>query len=587
MRHGCPATDRERCSAGGGGVPSGFMGGPGEKISVVIPVRDRGVELDACLASLSRQRRAPGFEVLVVDDGSRVPVVVGPRAAFRTSVLRQVPLGVARARNLGLRHARGEIVVFIDSDCIAAPDFLACIAAGTARHPDDVAFQACLRNEEPTLTASMERLRLAAIQQVTLQSSGHIRYANTSGFALRMSYFGDDRELFDPGAIRGEDTLLLNRLYDEGRMPRYLPDAVVFHCPPLPARRYVMKHFSIGYRAGAVRRQLARRDARTLSARERTGMLGRMWRISTQQRLSRRTLPATLLSYTFELVGRATDRVVGMRRDRTAVLSCRLDRVRAQEIVARITGCASAGRDLTVTYLTAWTLVQAEREQGFRSLLRDFDLVYADGYGVVLALLLTKLQRVKKVTANDFCGDLFREVANRGLRVVLIGGAEGTSTEAARKLRATAPGLDVVGCASGYMSSEEDAAFTNQVKQLRPQLVVVGMGQPLQERWVSEHRSDFPGAVFFCVGGLLDVICGRTSVPPVWVRRFGFEWLYRLGTRPRATWRRYVIGLPVLAFYVVLHAMKAWFPRRSPGGPATHDAPDRSEPRRLRHGESR
>lgn len=233
----------------------------GRALSVVIVVRDRRDEIEECLSSLSTQKGAPDFEVLVVDDGSRDRLEIDENPAFPLIILCQAPMGIACARNLGLRHASGDVTLFIDSDCLAAPDLLARVAEGAERHPDDVAFQAHLQGRDTTLAASVEHLRLQAIQEATLQPSGHIRYANTSGLALRMSHFCGDRDVFDPGQIRGEDTSLLDALYDEGRIPRYLPEAKVFHCPRTPLWRYAKKRFWVGYHTAAVRRRIARKHS--------------------------------------------------------------------------------------------------------------------------------------------------------------------------------------------------------------------------------------------------------------------------------------------------------------------------------------
>jgi glycosyltransferase involved in cell wall biosynthesis len=94
------------------------------RVSVVVPVRDDLHRLTACLDALAAQRVTGGVEVLVVDDGSAVPVagVLGDRPNL--VVLRQSPAGSYAARNRGLRAATADVIAFTDADCVPHPDWL-------------------------------------------------------------------------------------------------------------------------------------------------------------------------------------------------------------------------------------------------------------------------------------------------------------------------------------------------------------------------------------------------------------------------------------------------------------------------------
>lgn len=521
------------------------------KLSVVIPVRDRPAELKSCLASLAQQYQPPRFEVLIVDDGSRDPLPQSESWPFSVRILRQARLGIACARNLGLQYCTGDAVLFIDSDCIADFRLFERIEQGLDQYSQDVAFQLHLFSGSSGLAQAMEGLRLQGIQQVALQPNGHICYANTSGFVLRMSFVRQKSHLFEPGAIRGEDTLLLNQLYTENQVPRFLSNAIVRHCPQMVWWRYVWKHFSIGYRAGGARRQIASQHNKTLSGGKRLGMFSALRRIAAEQKLNWLTLPMTLFSYGLEVLGRGLDRMVGMRPGRVRILSTVVDIVRAQEIIARLISAALHGDSLTACYVNAWSLVQAERDPEFARILNDFDLVYADGVGASMTALLTQHLRVKKVTASIFYPDLFCELALRKVTVALVGGREGVTHAVCRKLQLEMPTLRVIACASGYMDQAAESRFIEQIKRSRPQVVIVGMGQPLQEQWVLKHRGAFPTTSFLCVGGMFDLIISRHQSMRARTGRVGLEWLYRLLAEPRHTWRRYLLGIPSLAFYVL------------------------------------
>ena len=91
-------------------------------VSVIVPVRDDPERLGACLAALARQTLPPEqYEVVVVDNASRVPVTVD---APGVRVVREPQIGSYAARNRGLRVTTAPVVAFTDADCLPAPDWL-------------------------------------------------------------------------------------------------------------------------------------------------------------------------------------------------------------------------------------------------------------------------------------------------------------------------------------------------------------------------------------------------------------------------------------------------------------------------------
>src|ERR1700733_3258638 len=95
--------------------------------------------------------------------------------------------------------------------------------------PAENCFQLRLIGNCANLVGSAEQLRLIALQRHLLQPNGRIRYLNTAGFAIRRSKVSEDGNLFNPIAVRAEDTLLLATLVRLGELPIFVPDAIVQH----------------------------------------------------------------------------------------------------------------------------------------------------------------------------------------------------------------------------------------------------------------------------------------------------------------------------------------------------------------------
>lgn len=519
-------------------------------VSVIIPVRDRWDGLNRCLQSLTQAQHSTDYEVIVIDDGSKEvppPEIEEWKASLPIKLIRQVPLGVAAARNLGILSSTGDVLLFIDSDCVLDGNFLANLTASIDSHPHDIAFQPKIIGGGKKPGAIVDNLRLTAVQQSLVADGGYIRYVDTAGFAIRRSFL-DGGDLFDLSLRRGEDTSILLKLYEKGKLPRYVPEAVVEHAPDRTVCQYVLRHFGIGYHTGPARHKV-KKSKILMNTSQWWNTFRNLRKIRAARKYSRFYLFATMLAYILELLGRFAYVLCGIRPGRTSILSTHVDPVTQEEVQARIISSAVHRRGMFVTYLTGWSLVLSHKDPQFRQLLNAADLCYADGAGVVFSMLCSSFRRLKKVTANDFYFQFFEEIANRELSFALIGGEQGVADAAAARITERVPSANCVFRSSGYFSDE--TPVIDKLLQLKPHVVILAMGQPIQEERAYRWSRLMPDTVFYCVGGLFDVISGRVTIPPVWVRHCGFEWLHRLVHSPRLLWRRYVLGIPILGLYIL------------------------------------
>ncbi|MSU91716.1 glycosyltransferase [Rhodobacteraceae bacterium 2CG4] len=115
------------------GPSSGAAAAP--RVSVVIPHLNHAAALRRCLDALAAQRGAPPFEAIVVDNGSREPPAAVVADFPFARLLAEATPGPGPARSTGARRARGDILAFLDADCLAGPDWLATLAAWLDAHP--------------------------------------------------------------------------------------------------------------------------------------------------------------------------------------------------------------------------------------------------------------------------------------------------------------------------------------------------------------------------------------------------------------------------------------------------------------------
>jgi len=259
--------------------------------SIVIPVYNDWIPLDQCLQSLARQANAPPFEVIIVDDGSMESAPEFIRCStqgYPSTVIRQSHSGIPAARNQGIRTSKGIVLLFIDSDCRLQANCLAALSSTIAYSPQHDCFQLRIVGNCSNLVGRAEELRLITFQDHMLQQDGRIQYLNTAGFAMRRARADIETGVFDPVALRAEDTLLLANLMQEGELPLFVPDAIVEHSIPLSLIGCLRKDIRTVYLEGKAYDIIASKGVRIrVTHRERLRLLSAMWKTAGQRSIGR------------------------------------------------------------------------------------------------------------------------------------------------------------------------------------------------------------------------------------------------------------------------------------------------------------
>jgi glycosyltransferase involved in cell wall biosynthesis len=259
--------------------------------SIVIPVYNDWKPLEQCLQSLTEQTNPPDFEVIIVDDGSTDAAPEYIRSwvqGYSSIVIQQAHTGIPAARNRGIRAAKGAVVLFVDADCRLQADCLAALSSMIAQSPQHDCFQLRLVGNRSSLVGRAEHLRLSTFQNYMLQPDGCIRYLNTAGFAIRRESADIEPGLFNPVALRAEDTLLLAKLMQDGKLPFFVPDAVVEHAIPLSLMQCVRKDIRSVSLEGTAYGIIASKGVRIrITHRERLVLLWSLWKAAGQNSIGR------------------------------------------------------------------------------------------------------------------------------------------------------------------------------------------------------------------------------------------------------------------------------------------------------------
>jgi N-acetylglucosaminyldiphosphoundecaprenol N-acetyl-beta-D-mannosaminyltransferase len=247
-----------------------------------------------------------------------------------------------------------------------------------------------------------------------------------------------------------------------------------------------------------------------------------------------------------------------------------LTRRHAAEAIVRL---AQTGRKSYVVKPYSEFMPPAAKDTSIRALLNDAALCLPDGAGILWAahylslrggtlraliqLKLSLLSLIFRPSAIrkplpeamhgvDFTWEMLHALDQAGLSVYLLGGTPEESRGAMKKIASRLPSLRITGARPGYLKQNDGAIA--EINAARPDVLLVAMGFPRQERWIAENLPLLDVKVAVAEGGSFTFISGAIGRAPGWMRRSGLEWLYRLLRQPSRLRRQ--LALPVFVWLV-------------------------------------
>lgn len=212
------------------------------------------------------------------------------------------------------------------------------------------------------------------------------------------------------------------------------------------------------------------------------------------------------------------------------------------------------GRKGYVCVSDVHSLMKASRTHGLLDVFCKAALVLPDGMPLVWAGRRAGAKDMGRVCGPDLLPELLAVGAVHGWKNYFVGGRPEVTALLRKNLEELVPGVQIVGTSCPpfrKLSAEEDAALAADINAARPDIVWVGLGAPKQEYWMAEHRGVLEASLLIGVGAAFDMHAGKIPRAPVWMRRAGLEWLYRLSREPRRLWRRYLVTIPQFVTSVV------------------------------------
>jgi N-acetylglucosaminyldiphosphoundecaprenol N-acetyl-beta-D-mannosaminyltransferase len=243
------------------------------------------------------------------------------------------------------------------------------------------------------------------------------------------------------------------------------------------------------------------------------------------------------------------------RAGRIDVLGVGVDPITVAELHAEIARLVRDGRLGLVLNVNAHCLNLCFEDSALRDSLNGADVVFCDGAGVMLAARILGGRIPARITYAAWIWRLADFAAAEGFSLYFLGARPGVAQEAARRLGKSYPDLRIVGVRHGYFDhsagSAENEAILEEINAASPDILLVGLGMPLQERWLTQNRHRLDARVALSGGAVFDYVSRGVRRGPRILTERGFEWLARLLLEPRRLWRRYLLGNPLFLLRVL------------------------------------
>lgn len=236
------------------------------------------------------------------------------------------------------------------------------------------------------------------------------------------------------------------------------------------------------------------------------------------------------------------------------VLGVGIDPLPLDEMLGCIMQTIANNRRALVAHANITGLNLAYEQDWLRAFFNHCDLVYCDGMGVVVGARWLGKRLPERYTLADWVWLLAEGAARQNASLYLLGNPPGVAERAAENLQKRFSALRIAGAQDGFFEKtpgcSENEAIIEQINTAEANILLVGMGMPLQERWLMENWDQLGVNVAITCGALFEYLSGDLPRGPHWMTQHFLEWLARLFISPRRYAWRYMRDLPLFTYRI-------------------------------------
>jgi N-acetylglucosaminyldiphosphoundecaprenol N-acetyl-beta-D-mannosaminyltransferase len=228
--------------------------------------------------------------------------------------------------------------------------------------------------------------------------------------------------------------------------------------------------------------------------------------------------------------------------EKVDIIGIPVDNLTQEEAIKKLIKFIEEKKFHFVFTLNSENATKVLENRDFLDIVKKADLVVPDGIGIILASRILKTPLKERIPGIDLSFKLMEIANEKGYKITLIGGKLGVSEKAKENLEKIFKNIKILKTYNGYFKDDEENKIVDEIENLNPDILLVGMGSEKQEIWIWKNREKFKNiGVCIGVGGTLDIWAGIKKRAPIFIQKIGLEWLYRALIEPKRVVRLFKI----------------------------------------------
>jgi len=245
------------------------------------------------------------------------------------------------------------------------------------------------------------------------------------------------------------------------------------------------------------------------------------------------------------------------------ILGTGFSRINMENTLKIIEKLITNGRKSQVCVTNAYSLVLMQKDKEFEDITNSASLVVADGKLLVWISRLYGEPIPERVAGPDLVYEFCKISAKEGYKLFFLGSDFITLKKMVENLKKVFLHLRIAGVYSPpfkkRFSERENEKIVVSINKVKPDVLLVGLGAPKQEKWIWKNKDELQVSVLVGVGAAFDFLAGTVRRAPKWMQKCGLEWLFRLCQEPGRLWKRYLIGNAIFLWLVAKELIKKCF----------------------------
>lgn len=212
-----------------------------------------------------------------------------------------------------------------------------------------------------------------------------------------------------------------------------------------------------------------------------------------------------------------------------------------------------------ITTINAHCYNLTKTDMIYKQALLSSDILIPDGISVVWAMNYLTGEKLRKIAGADLFFYELERLQIMGGKCFFLGSKNIILNQIKQKINLEYPNIKVDTYSPPYksdFSEQDDEAMLKLINAFEPDVLMIGMTAPKQEKWAYKHYKHLQVGHICCIGAVFDFYAGTINRAPQWMINLGMEWFYRLIKEPRRMWQRYLIGNIIFIYSIVKEKIK-------------------------------